>query len=143
MLIIVENDGPLIRATNFWESDTESNGLCFLSTNARAFRLLLPRQWESELSELSTAKLVVVSKPRNPSDYMIELMFDDGSPKPYCIHLGPSQVDRFPSKEDHGRNDLECTVWTQPRRNGPHQALRRPAAFRFVPRLPWAKPWAE
>lgn len=138
----IENSGPLIIATNYWQSDLCAKGLCCLSLNARAFRLLMPPELEETMPDMATGKMAVLSKPRNPSRYDMEIMLDDGSEDPYCIHLSAAQVVNWPAREDDGRDDLEFTVWTQPRRGTePHQALRRPAAYRTVPSVPWAKPW--
>lgn len=141
MILAITNDGPLITATNFWEHDLERQGLAYASLNARAFRLLLPRSLESTLLDLATGKLAVISVPRNPCQYAMEIMLDDDSDSPYCLHLGAPQIDHLPAREDNGRTDLEFTVWTQPRRGIPHEALRRPAAYRSVPKVPWMKPW--
>jgi hypothetical protein len=138
-MILVTNSGPLIMASNYWGGELDRQGLAFLSINARALRLLMPRTLEPLIPDMATGKIVVASRPRNPSKYAMELMFDDGSDSPYCVHLSAGQVDRMPPQSDSGRTDLEFTAWTQPRRDdGPHEALRRPAAYRIVP---WAKEW--
>lgn len=141
MILEIHNSGPLILSTNYWEHDMEREGLAYLSINDRALRLLLPRQLEEVIPDMATGKLVIASRPRNPGPYAIELLFEDGTDSPYCVHLGAGQIDRLPLPEDDGREDLTCTVWIQPRRGEPHEALRRPAAYRVVPRLPWLKPW--
>jgi len=142
-VLFIRNNGPLIAATNYWETELAAAGKMYLSTNDKAFRLLLPTTWEKDLPELATGKRVIVSRPRNPGKFEIELLFEDDSPSPYVIHLSAGQIERVPLPEDDGRGDLECTVWTQPRRGVPHEALRRPAAYRLVPRLPWLKPWSK
>jgi hypothetical protein len=142
--LIITNSGPLIVSTNFWETSLAAQGLAHLSINARAFRLLMPPELEETIPEMATGKLVVVSRPRNPSKYDLEIMFDDGTDDPYCLHLSAGQVSNWPAREDDGRDDLEFTVWTQPRRGeGPHQALRRPAAYRSVGSVPCLKPWKK
>lgn len=60
--LVIHSSGPLITSTNFWESQLERDGLLYLSINAKAFRLLLPRKWEPELPELATAKLEIAKK---------------------------------------------------------------------------------
>lgn len=135
MTLAIHSDGPLIVATNFWETEFEQKSLVYLSLNARAFRLLLPRQWEEVLSEMATGKIVRVRRAKSPGKYALELMFDDSTENPYCLHLSDGQIDRLPAKEDDGRTDLEFTAWTQPRRGVPHEALRRPAIYQIVPKL--------
>lgn len=141
MILQISNAGPLITASNFWELPIEKNGGCYLSLNARAFRLLLPRSLESEIPDMATGKIAVVSVPRNPCQYAMEIMLDDGTDSPWFIDLSANQIDHFPAREDNGRDDLEFTVWTQPRRGERHLALRRPAAYRSVTKIPWKKPW--
>jgi hypothetical protein len=141
MILAISNDGPLITATNYWEHDLERRGLAFVSLNARAFRVLLPRSLEITIPDMATGRLAVVSVPRNPCRYAMEIMLDDGSESPYCLHLSAGQIDHLPARKDDGRDDLEFTVWTRPRRGEPHEALRRPAAYRSVTTIPWLKPW--
>lgn len=141
MILTISNDGPLITATNFWEHEYERGGKPYVSLNARAIRLLLPRSLESHLEQMSAGKLAIVSVPRNPSKYAMEIMLEDETQYPYTFHLDARQIDHLPSREDDGRTDLEFTVWTQPRRGVPHEALRRPAAYRSVTTVPWMKPW--
>jgi hypothetical protein len=68
----------------------------------------------------------------------LELLFDDGSPDPYAVHLQVEQCDRLPLAADVAKEWL-LTVWTAPRRGKPHKALERIAYYRLVPRLPWLK----
>ncbi len=134
-MLKISNDGPLIVSTNFWETELEQLGFLFVSVNAAAIRLLVPRQHEATIKEMATAKIVCLHRPRNPSRYAFRLLFMDGSDNPFFMDFDERQIDRMPAREDDGREDLEFTAWTQPRRGTPHEALRRPAAFRTVPRL--------
>lgn len=133
--LIITNAGPLIASTNYWGTPLEAQGLAYLSVNARAFRLLVPRSMEFALADMATAKVITVNRPRNPSRYALEIMFDDLSQSPFCLHLSEGQFDRLVPHEEAGRTDLEFTVWTQPRQDVPHEALRRPARYRSVARL--------
>lgn len=141
--LTISNDGPRIVSTNFWETGIEAKGLFYASINAGGIRLLIPRDQEAQLQEMGTAKEILLSWPRNPGQYAAELVFEDGSDSPFHLLLSAAQIDHLPAREDHGRRDLEFTAWTQPRRDGPHEALRRPASCRNVPRLPYLKPWGE
>lgn len=144
MIIEISNSGPLIVSTNYWQSELCAKGMCCLSLNARAFRLLLPEALEEAIPDMATGKIAIISRPRNPCRYDLEIMLDDGSESPYAIHLSAGQVINWPTREDDGRDDLEFTVWTKPRRDGgPHQALRRPAAYRSVPSIPCLRPLKE
>jgi len=102
----------------------------------------MPRSLESHLVDMATGKLAVVSTPSQPGRFAMELLLDDGSDNPYALHLSAGQIATLPARSDDGRTDLEFTLWTQPQHGQqPHMALRRPAAYRSVPRLPWLRPW--
>jgi hypothetical protein len=144
-MIRIDNHGPLITGSNFWESEQEAAGKFFMSTNAGAFRLLVPRCQEPVVSELSTAREVVISRgpwPAERCDDGIELFFDDGSDSPFVLHFSVESLDRLPLDTDAGKEWI-FTAWTAPRRRGPHKSLERPAWYRRVPRIPcplWPSP---
>lgn len=144
-MITIDNHGPLLLATNFWESEREGAGFYFLSINAGAFRLFVPRSREADLREFTTAKEVVISRgpwPEWQRPDALEVLFDDHTQSPFALNIVPEMCDRLPLDEDAGR---ECvfTAWTAPRRERPHKALERPAFYRRVARLPCLKPWLK
>jgi hypothetical protein len=61
-LLRIENDGPAIRATDYWRSPFADAGFCFLSFNAGAARLLLPDSLAHVVPELRAAREVIVSR---------------------------------------------------------------------------------
>lgn len=144
-MLTITNHGPLIVATNYWGSALERRGLVFVSTNAGAIRLLLPRAHEAAVAEMRSAAAVVVARGPWPDEHLadaVEIMFDDGSPEPWVLHVGPESLDRLPLDDDAGRA-LICTVWVH-RRGRPHKALEKPAWYRGrVPVLPWLRPWSD
>lgn len=140
-MLSVSNHGPLIVETNFWDLPIERAGNFYLSTNAGAFRLLVPRSQEAAVPEMATAREVVVSRgpwPQVRRAEGIEILFDDGSDSPFALHLSIEAVDRLPLDSDAGQEWL-FTAWTSPRRGKPHQALQRPAWYRRVPQIPYLK----
>ena len=54
-MLRIENHGPLI-ASNFWEPPGRLRGKVFLSLNAGAFRLSVPRSQEPAVSEMATVR---------------------------------------------------------------------------------------
>ena len=137
----IENHGPLLIASNFWGTEMERAGKFYLSINAGAFRLLVPRGQEPAVTEMATAQEVVVSRgpwPAEGRDEGIELLFEDGSDAPFCLHLSIESLDRLPLAEDAGR-EWVFTAWTAPRRGRPHKALERPCWYRLVPKIPWLR----
>ena len=144
-MLAIDNHGPLLVASNFWETEMEAAGKFYLSLNAGAFRLLVPRSQEPAVSEMATAREVIVSRGPWPAvgrDDGIELLFDDGTDTPFELHFSVESLDRLPLDSDAGREWI-FTAWTEPRRRGPHKSLERPAWYRRVPRIPWLKPREE
>lgn len=143
-MIEVRSHGPLILSSTYWGSDLDRAGTLFLSLNAGAVRLLLPSGWEEAVAEMRTGRGVVFSRgpwaldPGRGTD-SLELLFEDGTADPYCVHLSAAQADRLPTPEDQGKEWL-FTAWTRPRRGKPHKALERPCWYRLVDAIPWLKP---
>lgn len=140
-LLMIENDDQRIVATNYWESEYAQRGAVFLSTNAGAFRLLVPRSQEAILREARTATEVVVSRgpwPAAGKQDAIEVLFEDGTDTPFAIQFGLEQCDRLPLDSDQGR-ELVLTVWVC-RGGKPKLALSWPAWYRRAKRLPCLQP---
>lgn len=143
--LTITNDGPLIVTTNFWQLDMARAGKFFLSTNAGAFRLLVPQQHLGAVRDMRGAHTVVVS--RGPMTLegralpdALEMLFDDGTEDPWSLHLTPQAVDRMPLDTDSAQ-EWTCTVWTHLVGERCRQALTKPAHYRRVRRLPDLRPW--
>ncbi len=139
-MIEIRNDGDLIAATNYWQTPYAAKGMAYLSINAGAFRLLLPPAMESSLKEMAGARSVIVSRgPWSEAGQAeaVEVLFEDDGPSPFVMLLGKGQCDRFPPEKDSGREDLECTVWTEEAK----MRLRFPARYRIVRKIPCLAPW--
>ena len=84
----IQNNGQLILASNYWNSDYARAGKVYLSVNAGAFRLLLPDLFTSELADMRTALEVFISRgpwPAQRCSDAIELLFDDWTDNPYAL----------------------------------------------------------
>jgi hypothetical protein len=141
MLLRIDNHGPLITGANYWDMDFAREGKFFLSTNAGAFRLLIPPSQEAAIQDMRTAAEVIVSRgpwPEGQQADALEVLFDDGSADPLALWLDLRSVDRVPADSDAGR-ELIFSAWTKPRRGRPHKALERPAWYRLAPRLPYMR----
>lgn len=137
-IIVIKNDGPEITETNYFETANARRGALYLSVNAGAFRLLVPRSMEGEIREFETAREIVVSRGPRPDVGQrdaIEILFDDHTPTPYAVHIGANQVDRMPAASDAGR-EFDFSVWV----DGPRCVLRSRCTYRAVKHLPWMKP---
>jgi hypothetical protein len=138
----IENHGPLVVSTNFWDLPVAQLGKVYVSLNAGAFRVLLPVTMEPALDDLKTARECVVSRgpwPEMGLPDAFEVLFDDGTSDPFALHLSPQSFDHVPTTENVGK-EWVLSVWTRPRRGKPHKALERPCWYRIVPHVPWLKP---
>ena len=141
-LLQIENHGVLITASNFWETEAEAAGKFFLSTNAGAFRLLVPRSQESAVSEMANGPRCDRFPRAVAGEALvdgIELLFDDADTHtPYALVFRLKRSNRLPLDTDVGREWI-FTAWTAPRRHGPHKSLERPAWYRRVAKIPYLK----
>jgi hypothetical protein len=135
---MIGNNGQSISSTNYWDSEPAKSGFCFLSWNANAARLLVPDTFESAISEMRSAKYVIVSRgpwPEQSRREALELLFEDESDSPYCMTLCPEQTDRVLPKKDQG-GGFVFSVWM---RTG--EMLRLPGKYRVVKTIPCLAPW--
>lgn len=137
MIITIENDGPKIKSTNYWESENARKGLVYLSTNAGCVRLLVPDISSGFISEMKTGKHVIMSRgpwPAAGKDDAVELLFEDFTDTPFAIHLQAGQCDMLPD----GKGGWSFAAWT---REGVQVEL--PLKYRRVREIPWLRPWKE
>jgi hypothetical protein len=61
-VLTFENDGPLLVASNYWQSEIAAAGKLYVSINAGCFRLLVPQSQHAVISDIRPkAKHFVVS----------------------------------------------------------------------------------
>jgi hypothetical protein len=90
-ILTFENDGPLLVASDYWQSETAAAGKLYVSINAGCFRLLVPQSQHAVISDMRPkAKHFVVSMlPRDKwvdAEYCLEWMVEDGSNSPWSCH---------------------------------------------------------
>ena len=97
-VILIENQGPLVSGTNYFESELAAAGYYYLSPNSGALRLLVPPARSGDLAEIRTARDVVVRRGMHAQHgrEMFELLFDDRSPSPFVLYLSLEQWERLP-----------------------------------------------
>lgn len=139
MLTII-NSGQAIASTNYWDGEHARAGLLYLSWNAGAGRLLIPDAAKGILREFRGASKVLVS--RGPwtdqgGREALELLWEDGSDDPFCVHLITEQCDRLIPQEQQG-GGFVITAWTRGGMKG-----RWPGLYRVVPHIPYLRPWAS
>ena len=139
-MIFVGNAGQEIASTNYWQTEHAAAGLFYLSWNAGAGRLLVPDVAIAELQEMHGASLVIVSSgpwSAQGGRPAVELLWEDGSDEPYCIHLVEEQTDRKLPETDQG-GKMVIATWTSQ-----GKAAEWPAKYRRVAALPCLDPWVE
>lgn len=137
MLQIV-NQGQIIKSTNYWDSDHARAGYFYLSWNAGAGRVLIPDQAKTYLREMKGASEVIVSRgswAEQGGRDALELMWEDGSDEPFCLHLVAEQCDRLIPDTDQG-GGFVIAVWTRSGLKG-----RWPGRYRVVDHIPYLLPW--
>lgn len=107
MQIMIANNGVDIVQTNYWSTDLGLRGMCYLTANAGALRLLVPPAAESMLVEMRTGTHVVI-EPSIFTPGQVDVVFEDGTDAPFSLTIDPGMVDR---KLDS--RSCRLTVWTQ------------------------------
>ena len=106
-MITIENDGPAIVRTDYWQTEHAQRGLVYLSGNAGVLRLLLPAAVEHMLVEMRGATRATI-EPSIQTAGCWDVVFEDGTSSPFAIAVDPRQIDRA---LDRGRTRL--VVWTE------------------------------
>lgn len=145
-MLCVENHGPLITSSNYWDLPEARLGKVLISTNAGAIRLLLPVQVEGYVEDMRAAEGCAVS--RGPWAQVggrdaTEILFDDTSTDPFTLQITVAAWDGLPDPARDVGRELILSCWTRPRRGKPHLALQRPCYYRLVSRIPYLRPWRE
>ena len=139
-LLKFENRGQAIASTNYWDSEHAKGGFCYLSWNAGAARLLIPDSQKLLLHDMRSADYVIISRgpwtEKGKRD-ALELLFEDNSERPFCLHMTSEQTDRLLPESEQG-SGFVLTVWT---RGG--LKLRMPGRYRTVREIPCLMEWGE
>jgi hypothetical protein len=142
-VIVIANDGPLIVSTNFWLTATARAGKFYLSSNAGAFRLLVPTMHTGSLRDMRGATMAVISRGPYPALRLsdaLELLFDDQSQEPFSLHLSAGAVDRMPLDTDTSQ-EWVLSVWTHLVQERCTKQCEVPCHYRRVRVLPDLRPW--
>lgn len=109
-MIEIRNNGAEIAETNYWTTEIGQRGLCYLSGNAGAWRLLVPPAAEYMMPDMRTGKRVTIERSVRPDARARgawDIVFEDGTQSPFSVALDPRMIDRA-VKPGPGR----LTVWT-------------------------------
>ncbi len=97
MSIVFQNDKQLITSTNYFETEHAKSGLCFLSVNAGAIRLLLPASLEKHLVDMKDTS-VEIEKNIERTDSLV-VWFDDRTDAPFRLQIDYQMCDHVPKKD--------------------------------------------
>jgi hypothetical protein len=142
VILHVENHGPLITATNYWQTDAARAGALHVSVNAGAIRCLLPESMWSCIPDLRKSRHAVLSRGPWPAEGLaeaVEIMWEDDTEAPIAWHLSSESFSMLPAEPPVGREWI-ISAWVE-RDGRPHRALERPCHWRRVERIPCLKPW--
>jgi hypothetical protein len=92
-MIEIQNSGQTITSTNYFQTEHGKAGLFFLSCNAGAARLLMPPKCRVYLDEMLTGNFVSIGRSVINGSDVFEIVFDDGTDTPFCLHLDIAQSD--------------------------------------------------
>lgn len=106
--IFIGNNGQEIAETNYWATEQAKKGLCLISTNAGAIRLLVPEATRGYLEEMKTGKCITIEESLHDSR-CVDIIFEDGTDMPFFLAIDKQQIDRVLSP---GKN-LTFAVWTE------------------------------
>lgn len=133
-----ENDGALIRRTDFFDSNHAKAGKVFVSVNAGTLRLLIPSSQAAIVQEIKSAKYVILSRGPWPAERQtdgFEILFEDESDSPFVLHLSTTSFDLLPADPDPGRG-WRLSAWVE----GPKKVGEWRCHYRRVAKIPWLKP---
>lgn len=140
-MIVVENHGPLILASNYWGSEMELAGKYYASVNAGAIRVMVPRSLRAEIQECRAAEYAILSRGPWPACGLpeaVEILWEDRTDSPFAWQWSPETFDLLPAEPQPGEQWV-ISLWDL-KKNRPHKALERPCHWRRVPEIPWLKP---
>ena len=135
-MITIENKGPEIVRTNYFDTHQGRN-FYYLSWNAGAMRLLVPDSQLDVIADMRAARYVIATRGPWTAEGgrdSIELLFEDKTDSPFCVHMLTEQVDRLIVPT--GGLPFKVLVYT---REG--EQLRLKGRYRRADALPCLAPW--
>jgi hypothetical protein len=137
-LIKIENDGVLIKSTDYWQTTHAKQGYFYLSINAGAFRLLIPPCMEDVIPQMQTGKTIVISHGKYQGEKdAFEILFDDHSDSPFSVMVDALQADRKPELIDD-KKQFQFLAYSE---SGIE--IDTKCYFRFVKNIPCLKKWGK
>ena len=142
-LIVVSYEGQQLIATNYWTTELAAKGFFYLSANAGAFGLLVPKAQESTIAEMKTAQFCAITKgfSQQRGGNMFEMLFDDNTKTPFQLLLCEEQLNHEWIQGDVGK-EYRLDIYTIPASaKEPAVAHSMPCGVRNAVYVPYLKPW--
>ncbi len=138
-MLAIQNAGADIASSNYWDTELARVGVCYLSFNAGAARLLLPPDLTHQLKCMARATHAVISRgPNSRGRDRLEILFEGTSTSAFSIELTTKvQADQPLTVCDAGK-PMRLSVWI---REG--KQLELPCDFRVVSLIPCLQPWTK
>lgn len=92
--MMIMNDGKILVDTDYWDGEMARRGLCFMSGNAGAWRLLVPDCLRDYLEEMNTTNYVEIELRKISGRNMALIWFEDGSQTPFHLGIETRAIDR-------------------------------------------------
>ena len=123
----------------FWNTEGAQKGFFHVGFDGRDFCLLVPDCQHAAVPEIRTGSHAVVTLGFHVEmgRTMYEILFEDGSRRPYALHMLPETFERPLSMAETASLARRLIVYTR----GFVEGAAMPAYFREVETLPCLKPW--
>ncbi len=132
MVVQIENKGQKLESKNYWESELAIKGMLYVSVHNDYVRLLLPKAQEGQIDKMKNGEVVIISKGIYKNRKAVEIMFEDNSNNPYCIHISSEQFDMLPKDGDKWKFAIHTEN---------EKVFTQECKVRSVNSLPYMEPW--
>ncbi len=134
--IQIDNNGPDIEFTNYWNHSLAREGFLYLSIHDGVARLLVPPDYTDVLGDMTWgAKRAILTKGMWNGQEAYEIMFEGRKDEPYAVYIKIKQIDQ-PLSEDDQNREFPLSVWTREGKMG-----EIPAWYRQAKDLPCLEPY--
>ncbi len=143
-MITVENNGKELVATNYWRSEHAIRGYVYVSVNAGCLRIMIPKASNIDVNEMRSADIVLITRCLWATEKglrdAVEILFEDHTASPYCLHLVVEQFDMVPAASDRDRPG-DAPRWRVAVYTEQGKQFEIPARLRLTKKLPYMKEW--
>ncbi len=108
-MITIINKQQDILNTNYWKTPAARKGFVFLSWNAGAGRLLVPKECATILEEIQKVETYLFSNVVVNKKDCLRILCEDFTDTPFCIIVDQRQSDRNVSQ----LGKFDFSVWTE------------------------------